>query len=1029
LIRDRTTLEAIETICDRLSERTATLFLGAGINGGVKDDAGEPFPLGQDLSRWIAKDLLEAPSLEASLEEAAEMARYRCSDETVNKYLYEEFSRFRPGTAHLALIQLPWDVIYTTNYDLLVEEAAGLIPSEAAGVVRPVSSTATDLSTYTENDILYYKLHGSIDSANTAEGWLVLTREDYRHYQLHRKPLFKRLERDLLSRTFVFIGYSLRDSNFKDILQDCRDELGSKTLPISYAVLRDFSEVEETFWREKYNIQLLNGDADEFLSTLKDTWVHQDRSVVPFEARKSKEYLQIDQATRFRKVAESFYRVRPSDCTGQSDARLFFRGGEPSWADIRDEVAPRRDAYWAVLEAMFPELSNPGLPASAYLVTGAAGTGKTTLMRAMAYELADEFIVLAHIPGTPLDTRFLAPLVDEENRQRIVLLVRHAAEHVNALGQFMDEARAKSIPITVLLEERKNQWNAASPAIRGRLALAEFTLGALSGTEIENILDALQEHNALGKLTGSPRDYQVDHFTKLATKELIVALRELTSDSSFDNIVRDEFERIPSQVAKRTYTYVAALGQLNLPVRYEILIPLLNLRADQLRSEIFRPTEGVLISGEESGGSRHTAGFNLRTRHPIIASIIFDLVASDDESKFAIVNDLLTQMDPGFPEDRRVLEYIVRGKELVDTIASHEKRRSIYERLEGILPNSSYVLVHRSILERRLNEPKLAVRFARKAVELDRYNPTALTTLGFALELEARSVDLGPRRQALISEASKLFEDVTRRDPRNAYGYVGKVNILRQMIDREEDAERRKVLQAEELSVLEEAYEATEESSIIASALADARERMGDSTTAIEVITAGLDRNPTDNRLRDLWVRLEIDNQRLAEALTVAVEGARIDPTSWRMQRHIARLKKTLGDPVDAVKGHYEAAIRHNRGNIALMSELGAYLFISGRHQEAYSVFSQANNLAVNSQERRKIRERWKDSDGNERVFSGQVKSISGASARVMAIPDNFEASFWRTRPELSDLREGDPVKFHVRFNAQGPVAHILLNT
>nr|MDP9475241.1 SIR2 family protein [Actinomycetota bacterium] len=494
MIRDRVTLEAIENVCDRLSERTATLFLGAGINGGVRDNAGEPFPLGQGLSRWIARDLLSAPGLDVSLGEAAEMARYRCGEDGLNNYLYQEFSRFRPGTSHLALVQLPWDVIYTTNYDLLVEEAAGLIPGEAAGVIRPVSSTVTDLATFTEEDILYYKLHGSVDSANTVEGRLVLTRQDYRHYELHRKPLFKRLERDLLSRTFVFVGYSLRDSNFLDILQDCRDELGSRTLPVSYAVLRDFEEVEETFWREKYNVQLLKSDAAEFLNTLKDTWSDQNRSVLPLEVRQTKEYLQVDGATRFHKVAESFYQVRSSDCTGQSNAELFFRGGEPSWADIRDKIAPKRDDYWTVLDAMFPELANPGLPASAYLVTGAAGTGKSTLVRTIAYDLSDEFIVLAHIPGTPLDTRFLAPLVDEENPQRIIVLVRHAAEHVHNLGQFIDELRTKTMPVTVLLEERKNQWNAASPTIRSRLAPAEFALGSLSSTEIESILDALQRH-------------------------------------------------------------------------------------------------------------------------------------------------------------------------------------------------------------------------------------------------------------------------------------------------------------------------------------------------------------------------------------------------------------------------------------------------------------------------------------------------------------------------------------------------------
>jgi hypothetical protein len=37
-------------ICAQLSERTAVLFLGAGINYGIKNKKGENFPLGNDLS-------------------------------------------------------------------------------------------------------------------------------------------------------------------------------------------------------------------------------------------------------------------------------------------------------------------------------------------------------------------------------------------------------------------------------------------------------------------------------------------------------------------------------------------------------------------------------------------------------------------------------------------------------------------------------------------------------------------------------------------------------------------------------------------------------------------------------------------------------------------------------------------------------------------------------------------------------------------------------------------------------------------
>ncbi len=109
----------------------------------------------------------------------------------------------------LALVQLPWDVIYTTNYDNLVEQAAQLPSIVPAGRIVPVFSAKEEVSQFGESDVPYYKLHGSIEAANTDEGRLILTREDYRYYELNRKPLFTRLKRELLRRTFVFIGYSL----------------------------------------------------------------------------------------------------------------------------------------------------------------------------------------------------------------------------------------------------------------------------------------------------------------------------------------------------------------------------------------------------------------------------------------------------------------------------------------------------------------------------------------------------------------------------------------------------------------------------------------------------------------------------------------------------------------------------------------------------------------------------------------------------------------------------------------------------
>jgi len=953
---------------------------------------------------------------------------------------------------------LPWDVIYTTNYDLLLETAAKTEIINPAGTIKTVLSREVELVTFSEEDIPYYKLYGSIDYANTEEGKLILSQEDRRYYETNRRSLFRRLESRYLNRSFIFLGYSLDDASFKLTLDDCRNELGNRAFPGSFAILENFSEIQAIFWKERYNIQLIKAQLNQFINNLKETWFAQNCSVIPFEERKTKEYLQVDNTTRFPRVGDSFYLIQPSECVVQSNPKLFFLGAEPSWSDIRDSIPPPRDAYWTIIETLFPELSTPNLSSSAYLITGAAGTGKTTLIYSVAYMLAKDFSlpVVMHIPGTTLNPSSLNQLVDDNHLKRIIVIIRSAAEYIKQIERFVEEIKKRNLPVTIFLEERKNQWKVASGALRTNLTPIEFELAALSNKEVSSIgngarvrifafsiptqiglyrvsslpmqdypsiLDALTKHDALGKLKGSSREYQEEHFTDIAHKELLVALRKLTSQTSFDAIVKDEFEKIPSEVAKQAYVHVAALGQIDLTIRYETLTHLLDLRYDQLGKEVFNPTEGVLVTCEESGSSRHNAGFRLGTRHPIIASIIFAIAAPDDDAKFKVLNGLLTQLDPGFNEDNRLLTVISRKRELVNVFSSNEKRRAIYERLETILPSNPFVLQHRSILERELDNADLAVKYARKAVALDKQNPTILHTLGMALEFAARFDNDPIRQHTLLLEASKLFEDGIRRDPSNPYGYIGKFNILSQSISKASDEEKRILLKANALALLEEAYEITDESPSIAVELANQKDKLSDPESAIVVLKSALEKNSSDTRIRDLLIRFYIKEGYLLDALKIAMDGEKLDPTSWRLQRHIARLQKNLDKPFDAIKGHYEAAIRHNKGDLSLMVELGAYLFINSRYEDAEEIFKETRNLPSSIKEKWKIREWWKDRNDNKQRFTGKVNSIKGGIAFAIAIPQNFHARFSRNDALVSDIIEGTSISFHVGFNVFGPSA------
>jgi SIR2-like domain len=1024
---------AIESICGHLSQRTAVLFLGAGVNQGTTNANGASFPLGADLASAICRDLLDLQDSSMGLDEASEIARYRHGEKHLNDYLYGLFETFKPNNAHFAIVQLPWDAIYTTNYDSLIEKAAATLQIPAAGVIAVICSAAKDLTPFTEDDIIYYKLHGCITLANTPDGRLILTKEDYRHYELNRRPLFQRLERDLLRKTFVFVGYSFGDPNFRAVLDDCRMELDVKQFPLSYAVRRNFTYVEAAFWREKYNIQLLDIDGFEFLQALKESWLTENRKVVSFEERRRTIFADVDQSTRLPKVGESFYRVVPSECNGASNAQLFYRGAEPSWADIRDEIAPKRDAHVPLMEGLFADFADPAAPVSAYLVTGHAGTGKTTLIRTVAYEAANDYklIVLVHVLDTPLDARLLAPFVDKQRLQRILVIVHHAGDYVREIDTFVDEVRRRKLPVSLILEERRNQWTMRMSSIgegAKRISPAEIELGSLSEREIKRILERLEETKCLGRLAGTPIEHREEHFLALAQKELLVALRELTTEGSFDEIIRDEYERIDSETAKRAYVYVSAIGQIHLALRYEVSSRILGISSSSLGREVFRPTDGILISGEVVGSSRHNVGFRLTARHPIIASIIFACAAKDDEQKLNILMKIVSYLDPGFPEDRRILEGMVKRKELVNMLADLNLRRELYNTLQKVLPNSPFVLQHRSILERELHHADNAIAFARQAVALERRNPSLLNTLGLALEFGAREMEDLSRRQVLLKEAERIFDDGIERSPSDAYSYIGKLNLIRyHALELEPDRDKRASLNAAALSLLEEAFEATGESPIIAWALADQRKQLGDSRRAIETLSTALDTKPDDTRLRDLLIGYLSGAGRTKEALNIALAGIKYGPNSWRLQRHVARLMRSNGYAAGSIRSAYEAALRHKKGDVGLLVEFAAFLFTNGFVTDAKEIFEEASRLKAFTNEKRQIREWWLDEGKRRKTFGGKIKSIRGGAGYAEAVPGNFEAFFWRTETWIAELREGDGVQFQVGFSAYGPVAKILL--
>ncbi|ECT8550021.1 hypothetical protein B0011_18925, partial [Salmonella enterica subsp. diarizonae serovar 48:i:z] len=201
----------IKHICKELQDENIAIFAGAGMS------AGAGFVSWSELLRPIADELELDIDKEHDL---VALAQYHCNANgnnrsQLNQRLIEEFSRDAVETeTHRILARLPISTYWTTNYDKLIENS--LIK---AGKIPDVKYTKEQLAiTKLKRDAIVYKMHGDIDHANDA----VLTKDDYEKYYIKMEQFLSALKGDLISKTFIFIGFSFTDPNLDYILSRVR---------------------------------------------------------------------------------------------------------------------------------------------------------------------------------------------------------------------------------------------------------------------------------------------------------------------------------------------------------------------------------------------------------------------------------------------------------------------------------------------------------------------------------------------------------------------------------------------------------------------------------------------------------------------------------------------------------------------------------------------------------------------------------------------------------------------------------------
>ncbi len=234
-----------------LTERNAAIFAGAGMS----------IPAGYVNWPELLRDIADELGLSVDKEhDLISLAQYHVNENggkgRINKKILEEFVEEAEVTEnHKILARLPVNTYWTTNYDTLIENSL-----KEANKVADIKHEIKQLAnTRPKRDAVVYKMHGDVQHPADA----ILTKEQYESYYLDHASFITALSGDLISKTFLFIGFSFTDPNLDYVLSRLNIQFNKDSRQHYCFIKRQAQKDGEDNEIHKYNVrkqELMIGD-------------------------------------------------------------------------------------------------------------------------------------------------------------------------------------------------------------------------------------------------------------------------------------------------------------------------------------------------------------------------------------------------------------------------------------------------------------------------------------------------------------------------------------------------------------------------------------------------------------------------------------------------------------------------------------------------------------------------------------------------------------------------------------------------
>ncbi len=802
-----TNRSTLNDIVLQVQDGRVVLFIGAGASCSAGG------PTGKKLTQMV-KDNFE--NIDQSLEDFIEVCQdvidtppYCRND--LEGFIKSKLDLLHPSKAHQELVKYNWASILTTNFDDLIEVSYRLGTKR----LKPCQVIDKEKFSVTPSDrskLYLFKIMGSMNAAENDSGSMVLSRSDYNRALLRRREYFKILADFVKNGSLVFIGYSFGDRIVFDVIDELIDIYGRDRLPWSYALFQNLDEMDNKKQAMFSSRKIIPVECsfEAFFQFLSQNY-NQAKTRTYSKQRvlrcKNKELIINDQ--EYRQYTEVFNILHEDNVTQDpGEKEKFYMGANKSWGAFKKNWDFQRDLYISpeysinhnecLKDRIFNELNKVDIDKNkVILLKGMAGTGKTTTLKRIAFDIyksGEAAVIMMNQNKTTFDYKlistFIENLIKESNKGideakkrtnlKLVIIIDNAAALIRHVNRLKDYLGSRGRSVLIIAAERTGEWDLIWNTFPFKISKKNiYTFNEkLSKNEKTNIVNHFFDLGFIPS-NGSFWDDIIDSNYENSYFATIYSLVH-PSRKPLDEIIKDQYQKL-TDLTQKAYKHICCFHQFDIPINLELLVRSLKCSYSKFEKEVILKDASKVIFDEKD----EIGNIFYMTHNRIIAKKTMDFFHGDPELQKEIFIEILNEAILSNRVEREICEKLLInyiGPNSKTQFFTKNQQRQIFRCVCHNNPIRS-LYHHWGILESDDNALPEAEKLLSAALEMpndtiDSYrgesDQNILTSLGSVYSQQGLAFvkkNLLEKATEYFQKAEFCFSDAKHGDFPNVYAY------------------------------------------------------------------------------------------------------------------------------------------------------------------------------------------------------------------------------------------------------------------